>query len=201
MKRILILFATLLLALSAPAQTNSSVKEAGVVFSGLSRFGFTYRFGTEHALWRLNLLIASGSDNDNSWPDNLQDYHYRNYGFEFGKEFRNAIAPNIAFRYGADLSFLLSTSNGDTQSPSYNQTVYLLHYTSKRYAPGLQLVLGLNYTFHRVVIGAELHPYLRYNIDFMDSQNNLTSPSQVRRSEVDFGFNSNRVQMSVGYRL
>ena len=154
MKRILILFATLLVALSTLAQTNSSLKEAGVAFSGLDRFGFTYRFGTERALWRVNLVSVSYSKNDESWLPYVYDNNSRDYGLEFGREFRREIAPYLAFRYGADLTFTYGKSASNTLINLGPDLPQAYHYTSERYMPGLQLVLGLCYTLNKVVIGA-----------------------------------------------
>lgn len=200
MKRILILFATLLVALSTLAQTNSSVKEVGVAFSGLNRFGFTYRFGTEQALWRVNLVSVSYTKDDASWPDYVFDNNSRNYGLEFGREFRREIAPYLAFRYGADLTFTYGKSASNTLFTFGPGDSHSHHYTSETYTTGIQLVIGLCYTLNRVVIGAELHPIIQYRIYTSDSQSN-SGANPTNESLLNFGMNSKLVELSVAYRL
>lgn len=200
MKRILILFATLLVALSTLAQTNTRVKEAGVVYSGRNRFGFTYRFGSEHALWRVNLISVTYTEVDTNWPPDFREGNSRDYGLEFGREFRSEIAPYLAFRYGADLTFTYgkSASNSLYNLPLIEPFTY--HYMSERYVPGIQLVLGLCYTINKVVVGAEILPIIQYRISTFDSQSNSVAKHQ-NQSSLIFWMDSKLVELSVAYRL
>lgn len=201
MKRILILFSTLLLAMSTLAQTNLSVKEVGVTTDGRNRFGLLYRFGTESALWRLNLISVSNYNRESLQPGFNSEEHSRGYGFEFGKEFRKAITPNFAFRYGADLKIIYSNITSDNVISVIADNIIIKHNTSERYIPGLQLVLGFSYTLNRVVIGAELHPFLNYIIIESDSQSNYDTDILAKFHGLDFDWDSRNVELSVVYRL
>lgn len=194
------LIATLLVVLSVSAQSSSSVREAGVAFSGIDRYGFIYRFGTEHALWRINLISVAYSENERNWPIILYDGKSRNYGIEFGREFRRELLPQLAFRYGADLSFTYGRNAYTSNYLNDGDITDTYHYTSERYISGLQLVIGLCYVYDRVVIGAEFHPHVNFTHSAANSSRNLVN-NKSEQTSLDFWLNNRSVEFSVTYRL
>lgn len=163
MNKTLLLFALLLLSLTSFAQELSRKKEVGLTFSSLNNFGITYRIGKENSLWRFNVLALSGN-NQNGTADSIETkFVNNNFNFRIGKEFRKSIAGNLVFRFGLDLSFYYSKMENNRNDISTANYDYLTKTTT--YGPGLNLVIGLNYTISKSFsIGAELLPALQYTM-------------------------------------
>jgi hypothetical protein len=207
MKKIVILLVALTLSTFIMAQEKTKVKEIGLTFRNLDQFGFSYKVGTEHSLWRFNAISLSGNsesenlDND----DNDRDSNHFGLGFSVGKEYRKLIAKNFEYRYGFDFSF--SYKHSKIKRPSYSE--YVSHYgdiTSKSniYTPGINLVLGVNYIIsEHLVLGAEMMPYFKYTFGKRseEMEEYYDGEIEIDHSNFRYGFNSSSILLSVAYRF
>lgn len=199
MKRLGILFASLLFVLTISSQNRKSIREAGVAFTGLDRYGLIYRFGTESALWRVNIVSVRYGISDYNSISWLTNSEGRDFGVELGREYRREMLPNLSVRYGADLTYNYGkgTSNSNI---IILPTTYTHQYDTEQTNLGLQFVIGMCYTIDRIVIGAELHPKIYYKYVKAESSYDLNS-SKSKNSVFYFSLNADVVEFSLSYRL
>lgn len=209
MKKISLLLLSVCMSYFAMAQDSATQqepikqKEVGILFSNLDNFGFTYKFGTDRALWRLNTLFIRGNhlemptDSVNSIQNSM------GFGVKFGREYRKEIVENLELRYGADLSFNYSVSKSEYDDKTLMDMDRLNE--MKTYSPGINLVLGLNYVLKdKLVFGAEILPNFSYNTTTRILK--TTSPyynNEIRSNYEGFnyGFSSSSLLLSIAYRI
>jgi len=204
MKKLVLLFATMFLAVTLMAQEPAKQQEIGLSFYSLNGFGITYKTGTEKALWRFNSIAISGDNNNYSNEYNDEKTSDTSFGISFGKEFRKALAENFELRYGADLSFRYDQSSNRIEykenNPFYN------YYLQKRetYTPGLNLVFGINYIINdKLVIGAELLPGFGYSFGTATHKQSETTDTETEQdiSGYNLRISSSSALLSIAYRF
>jgi len=208
MKKIGILLIALTIATFVMAQEKTTkLKEIGLTFRNLDQFGFSYKVGTEHSLWRFNALSLSGNSEseDLDYDDNDRNSKHFSLGLSVGKEYRKLIAKNFEYRYGVDFSF--SYKHSKIKRPSYSE--YVSHYgdlksKSNIYTPGINLILGVNYIIgEHLVLGAEMMPYIKYTFGKKteEMEKYYDGEIEIDHSNFRYGFNSSSVLLSVAYRF
>ncbi len=193
MKKTIIILLTLMTSFAGLSQEKT--REVGVTIASLNNFGFTFRTGTENALWRFNSIIANGSNLKDESINNGYENNYHGFGFSVGREHRKNVSENLELRLGADLSFHYSHySNSNSITPE-----------ETRYSPGVNLVLGFNYLIQEnLFIGAEMLPHFRYQTGtrtVLSNDNGVEYHAQSKLSGFSYGLNNNSVLLSVGYRF
>lgn len=142
---------------------NSRQQEAGISFRDIHSFGLIYKSGTNSSLWRFSAFSSYGGV---TWYQHLDNHATYNFTIQAaaGKEFRKLLTENIEARYGLDLTMGLEYYHqlqGDRDP-----------FIRTEYIPGINLVVGMNYIINnRLVIGAELLPYIFYLSDSYNSEN------------------------------
>lgn len=199
MKKMVIVFAVLFVSAIGMAQGDKPVKELGVVFYNGDTYGMTYRFGSETSLWRLNAVSIEGNASETVQEGLTATANNFGFGFSFGKEFRKYINNNVAFTYGADVSYI----NYRTRSESNYTETYQYDVTKKtvRSIPGFNLVFGMNFKFHDFIIGAELKPSIQYISLTEDDTSEGSDPAHRETTDLTYGFRSAPVQLSVVYQF
>lgn len=97
------------------AQGEKNVQEIGFLFSNGDSYGLTYRFGTEHSLWRINLVSLSGNQTNTLGDSTYSDRKNAGFNLDFGKEYRKSLSNKFDLRYGADLMFSYSKTYSDAE--------------------------------------------------------------------------------------
>ncbi len=204
MKKTFLLFCAVLLFVSAQAQERVKQQELGLSFIGFNNFGLAYRFGHQHAMWRVGSTFINGSS-DTYFDYNAPGWRAVNkrlgVGLSFGREYRKLFAKDFEFRYGADLSFY-SVRNRESQTGHLNQIVDFSRLRTT-FAPGINLVLGINYVlWERFVFGAELLPGASYRFE---AYNPNTLPGSetttIRWTGYSFGISSSSAILTAMYRF
>lgn len=188
MKKLVLILFVIAFAFPAISQEPTKQKEVGLVFSNLSNFGFTYKIGTEKAMWRFGSMYTSGDfliyENDANSNNTFS------LGFSLGKEYRKKVAEKLEFRYGADISM---TSRFNKYKTTSNSTL--------RLTPGINAVVGLNYLINdHLVFGAELLPGIYYNYLKQKTDNNVILTTTTVK-EFWYDFSTNSAQLSLVYRI
>lgn len=187
MKKLLTIFMILAMPLFILAQENTKQKEVGLTFSSLDNFGFTYKVGTEKAMWRFGTMYTNGQfvTIDETKPTNTFSL-----GLSFGKEYRKKVAEKLEFRYGGDIS-MSSTFR------KYNET----NSSTLGLSPGINAVVGLNYIINdHLVFGAELLPGISYNYSNQKTDNNGIITSNTYNA-LSYNFSTNSAKLSLVYRI
>lgn len=197
MKKFFLVILTTTLSINLMAQQNK-IKEAGVVFSNINNFGLAFKVGDEKSLWRFS-VVSLYSNNDNIVYVNYTELH-KTYGggLKAGKEFRKVLSDNFEFRYGADLSFNYNYSlGGDDYLILINDVIN----ETKKYIPGLNLVVELNYVLrNNIIIGAELTPGISYSFSKVGYIKNAVRTT-TDNSGLNLGIFSSPIQFTVAYRF
>lgn len=197
------IFVCLMTASYLSAQESGNQKEIGIVFSNLDNFGLTFKTGTEKSLWRLTTLLISGSKTDEK-ADSL-DYKSNSIGFgvKIGKEYRKKIVEHLDLRLGADLSFSYTRSKTEYDDKSLNNYNRLTEQTV--YQPGINLVIGFNYTFgEKFVAGVEILPNFSYRTGTGKEQTPFTNNGMVVNSDISgfsYGISNTSALLSLSCRF
>ncbi len=206
MKKSLLILFCLSMSYFLTAQETVKHKEIGIVFENFDNFGFTYKTGTEKALWRFTSLYLSGYNQEYDTPVDSVTYKYGKMGFQIaaGREYRKKITDNLEFRYGADLSFAYTFLKSDYDYSSTDDTDEL--YKRVIYAPGINLVLGLNYTIgNNLIIGAEILPAFTYRTGKETNVYTYISGEEEEEitniSSFTYGLSSSSVSLSFSYKF
>lgn len=169
MKKILILIAALLVTFNLYAEKAEKITELGLITTRplYSSYNFTMKYGTESSLLRFNAFsLGNNIYKSTSYDIAVSDTSIgtdldHNFGFAvaIGRELRKEISQKLVFRYGLDINFSYSY---DTDRYD-RDTTYYSYRESHQFAPGVNLVLGMNYELNdHVVIGVEFLPYINY---------------------------------------
>ncbi len=204
MKKTFILLIALTISSLAIGQEEKTeqIREVGLTFKNLDNFGFSYKVGTTHSLWRFNAVSISGSSDSQKLEndDDSRDSNHFGFAFSAGKEFRKLIAKNLEYRYGFDFSFGYNHSKRSQSSNSQ----YIQYDTAKSdlYTPGFNLVFGINYSVgEHLVLGAELMPYLHYAFGESSIGDEDYGKETTDHSNFSYGFDSSSVLLSLAYRF
>lgn len=200
MKRLLIIFSTLLISFVSLAQGNEKVKELGVVFSQNDTYGVTYRFGNEHALWRISAVSLSMRKSSIDHTVYGTTTNYGDVRASIGREFRKPIGTHVAFRYGADASLAYGSQNIHLYQ-HMEDLDYSVSGELKNYSPSVNLILGLSYQIKRFVIGAELQPIFGYRYTSFDSKMDNGEISKSHRNYWYYDFDHSPVVFSAVYQF
>ncbi len=158
MKKLTFLMVLSLLCTTLFSQEFSKRKEVGLTFSNLDHFGFTYRVGTERALWRYNLAVMNLGLSNSDINEVKRKTFNASIALGIGREFRKSISPELDFRYGGDLSLSYAYSKEKNTNPSLERSQ-----TFNGFSTSAGLVLGFNYKLSdNLIFGAELLPKLNY---------------------------------------
>jgi len=200
MKKTFLILLTIALTLSINAQEKTKQKEVGITFSNLNNFGLSYKFGNSNSVWRINTLIASGSETKET-ADNIET-NYKSSGLtvKFGKEYRKKVTDKLEFRFGADLSFGYQKHETD-----YTNATSLNNYTSSKkttYRPGANLIIGFNYLLsENIILGAELLPGFNYLTGTSNEVNSNYTEIETDISGFDYGLTSTSALLTLAYRF
>jgi len=193
---------TILLCLSMPcflmAQETVKQKEIGLSFRNLDSFGFTFRTGTNKALWRFNTLFIGGGSMDQRGDSTSNKQANSGFGIQIGREHRKLIAEKLEWRLGVDLSF-------DYSKSEYSSSTFYDYRFQERitYTPGIKLVLGLNYLLTpNLVIGAELLPGISYSTG-TSVETNYYTYDEVKSdiSGFTYGLSNSYALLTLAYRF
>lgn len=187
MKKTLLILVVLVFSMTINAQEVQKQKEVGLTFSNLNNIGLTYKTGNKNSMWRFSTVFINGQ-NYKTETDSLIHYSFNmSLGFKIGKEFRKSINENFEFRYGLDLGFDYMFSC------NYAKSIV--------YSPSINFVIGANYiTKSNVIIGAEIMPFIGYNIRSNDTQGGTTN-NNFGASGLSWGVNSTSAKITIGYRF
>jgi len=201
MKKSFWIFMILSMPLCLMAQEKTKQKEVGLVFNDLNNFGLTYKTGTNKAMWRFNTLLITGDKEKNESDDHERNYNSFGFNMQLGREYRKVIVENLELRYGLDLSFRYHHSKDENTYNSGPDTDQLRKSTS--YEPGINLVFGFNYVIkEKLVIGAEILPYFRYNFGTMTIKYDYIDEETTRdTSGFSYGLSTTSVLLSLAYRF
>ncbi len=200
MKKSFLVFSFLMVTVFVMAQEVTKQREVGVVFSNLDNFGITYKTGTNQSMWRFNTLFISGQKTIEKEDSSEYNRVSNGINVKAGKEFRKVIAENFEFRYGADLSFYYSYYKSDTDDKRVENNDRVTE--SSLYQPGVNLVLGFNYTIHdKLVLGAEVMPYFSYYTIVSKVTPDDPSNNSIERSGFNYGISNSSAMLSVSYRF
>lgn len=199
MKKSLLIVFALFIGISSFAQETKKQKEVAIAFGSLNSFGLTYKFGKTNSLWRINTLMVSGNNYDES-SDSLERNN-SSFGFNlrFGKEFRKSITDKLELRYGADL-FLGTdqTSNGVDDKSAFG---YTNEQKTESISPGISLVFGFNYLIsENLLLGAEMMPGISYTMGTITrTQNDIETKSDM--TSLNYGLSNSPVLLTLAYRF
>lgn len=206
MKKLILMFAAALVSFSIMAQNETKVRvqEAGIGFYNFNGgFALIYKIGNQKSLWRFNTLFLRGNSSKQEADNSTYKMSNSGYGLSVGKEFRKTIVNNLELRYGADVTFSyyyqkqerIDNSTGNDIDASYLNEVY-------SYSPGIDLVFGLNYVVkEKLVIGAEILPYIRYNFGKTTREELQLIDSTTDDSGFSYGLSNQSVLVSISYRF
>ncbi len=190
--------------LMAQEEQQKTQKEVGLIFSNLDNFGLSYKVGTSESLWRFNTLFIDGNNLSTSSDDYINDRGKMAVQLKVGKEFRKKMNPKLNFRYGADLSFAYSQSTSDLEDKTTINNDQFIEQIL--YEPGLNLVLGFNYSLNEnIIIGAELMPHFTYvtgtTTQTVDNTIGYGETTESEISGFSYGLSNNSVLLSIVYQF
>ena len=200
MKRVFLILTMPLISFSLYAQDLPKQKEVGLTFSGLNNFGVTFRTGNAHSLWRFSTLFLYGSKESLEADSSETKSENGGFALKIGKEFRKPITQNLSFRFGADVSFeyFKYLNDVDDRSISNNDN------TRKKitYGPGINLILGLNYTLGKsIILGAELLPFVHYTIGTNTDKSLYFGEAKSDISGFSYGLSNTSALLSLAYQF
>jgi hypothetical protein len=199
MKKSLLTISSIFIAFSSYAQDSSGTykkkqKEVAIAFTNLDNFGLSYRFGNTKSMWRINSLLFDGGNFEEEFDSITRNSSSIAFGVQFGKEFRKEISKNFELRYGADVSFTYGYNKNDNSADGY--------YTeTKRYMPGINLMLGFNYVMkNNIIIGIETMPSVNYSVREMTTESNGTKKySDI--TTISYALSTNSFLLTIAYRF
>lgn len=204
MKKTITLLIALVISTLAIGQEKKTeqIREAGLTFRNLDNFGFSYKVGTKHSLWRFNAISISGNKENKDFTGGDRDSNHFGVGLSIGKESRKPIAKNLEYRFGFDFSFNYNHSKKTQPIYSdYNSSYLETEVKTNYYTPGVNMILGLNYIVNEhFVLGAEMMPFINYTIGRTktgEENNNETTDS----TNFSYGFDSSSILLSLAYRF
>ena len=186
---------------------KTKIKEVGISFWGLDRFGLNYKFGKTNALWRFDGFTITGqsTEEQDRETDSLNSKMSRfSGGFNFGKEFRKSLTDNFELRYGPIVGYFYQyTEIEEHQFP----TSYFRFTQTSQHSINAGFIFGFNYVaWNSLVIGAEM--YLRFSYNFGYNKDRFEHPSSSnnleRSSDItgySFGVDNRPVQLIIAYRF
>lgn len=197
MKKLVLSFLAFTIAITIAAQEVPKIKEIGIVFSNLDNFGLSFKIGQEKTLWRINTMLISGGNMEETMDSAVSKTRSIGLMFGVGREYRKSIAKNLELRYGADLSFRYQNNKLD-----FNDNENTRLSTRTFYEPRFNLVLGFNYvTKEQLIIGVEILPYFSYTFGSMVDDLNDDDRIETDISGIDYGLSNTSIMVSVGYRF
>jgi hypothetical protein len=206
MKKLIPALTAILLTLYISARGQTEQNEVGIVFKDLNDFGLTFKTGTPNALNRFTAVILSGyNDSHDADSENYKENEI-GFGIKVGREWRKRITKTFEFRVGLDISYNYSKYKYETDYKSaalgYDKVVE----EGSDYTPGINLVLGFNYVFAKVIVlGFEAMPFISYSTgsssveEYYGLQNWVASSNN--NSGFSYGLSSSSLVLSVSYRF
>ncbi len=181
------------------AQERTRQREVGLVFSGLDRFGFTYRVGRPNSLWRFSSVFGGGSSSSEVNSNSKTEFTSNSFGLTSGREFRKTLAENISFRFGVDIIYEYSgfARNTDDLTGLINDTML----DRKKHSFGMGIALGLNYVVGKhFTIGAEILPSFTFTTGTEIEKTSFTTTSTATElSGFNYIISSGSAALSVVY--
>ena len=179
-------FAMSLYSQSTPAEVPTSpperVHELGLLLSGFDGFGLTYRIGKPHALWTIDgfdLNVSGAMFSTPGLPGRALNSRMR---IVVGREYRKDISKQLQFRAGFNLG-IGGTFNRTSSVPLPQDYLDI--------RPEVGALLGANYVIKdRIVIGAQVGPYLYYEYEQRNSWNSVPDSHRIGLSLANSAANS-----------
>jgi len=182
---------------------KQSVKEVGLVFSGLNNYGLTLRAGSNKVVFRLNTLVNEFSSSKNA-PQSSTGNDSKNTkmsgNLRLGIEFRKKIADKLEIRYGID--GLGGYSSSTTTVKNFSVYGDETERTTKNtgFDIGTNFVFGFNYiSKSNIVFGAEILPGIVYST--AKTTNSNTTGNGRTSNNLNIGFNSSAAMLTLLYRF
>lgn len=167
--------------------------------ANLTQMSFIYRIGQPNAIWRLNLINVTNTQ-QNVKDESVQSSHNNiSAGIGIGKEFRKLVNDKFEFRLGSDITFHYSSSRSSNEDNLVNRNSKS---RNQSFLPGVNAVLGFNYLINKhLIIGAEVLPKVMYNITTATREDDLGRTRVVERNGFSAQFSNQSVLLSLAYRL
>jgi hypothetical protein len=166
----------------------------GINTTNLSNYGLTYRLGDQNAMWRFNLLGINLNSTNTTKNDSVEgSKNELSFGFNAGREWRNALGPNFELRYGVDLSFRYWREESQPVD-AYSYEIVDGYSTGF----GVNFVIGGNFiASERILIGFEFLPNMYYQTEEIEYENGDKNSSKG----LIFGATSSNILLSVVYKF
>jgi hypothetical protein len=193
MKKNLLIMLLLPLTFSIKAQSTICQSEIGFITTDFDNYGITYKISTDSSsLWRFGVMNLTGSDvnykEENAFSSSSKTSAFA-LSFRIGREHRRVLSKGLELRYGGDMSF--TYSRGKQSGDDFSDI------DGKTYIPGINLVAGLSYIINdKIVIGAELNPYLSYAIGQIEVDG---SDETLNTYSLNYGIANIPVQFTLAY--
>jgi opacity protein-like surface antigen len=183
----------------AQQEKSLRIHQVGIKFSNLNSFGLQYKTGGEKTLLRLSVLSLNMGLNAN-WgkPEDSLEIKSSNYGagFLIGFEKRIPVIAKLDFIWGleAGVSYFYQKQKQASIGNDYETKDW-------RLSPGLDVILGVNYTFSdHLVIGAEITPGIYYAYGKTKTTTNSVTSDRTN-SNFGFSFNNTSAALTLAYRF
>jgi hypothetical protein len=170
-------------------ESKPKVKEVGITFYNLKKYGAIFKIGQADRLWRFRVLSANlnTTDRGNGISSGT------NFNVSAGRERRKSVSDKLNFIYGIELSGGIRSYKNKND----NTNVTL---TQNSFSAGLTGVIGFNYFLtNSVFVGGELLPIAQFSQT--SSENSLFAGDLNVSHNYSFGFNNNSVLLSVGIKF
>ncbi len=203
MKNVILVLCFSFVSFIMTAQDGPRLREIGLAFSSLNNFGLTYKTGKNNSLWRFNALFTNGTHSKDESGKLVDETSAFNASISAGKEYRSILYDKLQLRYGADISF----SYNHIISNSYNDKLEYngLSISTNTYKPGINVVLGLNYTISdNLIFGVELLPGFAYSTGSTvrkDYNNYNVLERKTDKSGYSYGLNTSSALLTLAFRL
>lgn len=203
MKKLLTILLCSSISYFVSAQQITKQKELGVIFNDLNNFGLTFKSGTMNSLWRFNTLLISGSNRSETSDSLTNKFKNKGIGLKFGKEFRKNIIEDLDFRYGGDVSFSYKQTTSDMNDKTINDDDR--YQKSTTYEPGINLILGINYSINEnVILGAEVLPGISYITGDIVEKVFYLNNGEEQKSKIsgfNYGFSNTSALLTIAYKF
>lgn len=186
----------LLLSTSMYAQR----KELAITFSGLNDFGFSYRFGQDNAVWRINTAFGIFNNQKDTYDSLEQSYANTTIRLALGREWRKPINEKLTFRYGLDISGGYQFRSSETDDMRNSSNSYSRLSEEQTFNAGANLVLGFNYQFaSNIIAGVEFLPGAAYYFGSGKEQRGTLPSDKYDTRGIDGNINLNSILLSLVY--
>lgn len=197
MKKIMLSMVTCLLLTTG---IDAQRKELAITFSGLNNFGFSYRFGEEKAVWRINSAFGIFNNETNTYDSLEQSFANTTMRIALGREWRKPVNEKLTFRFGVDINGGYRLNASETKDMRRNLNSYNRTSEERVYTTGANLVLGFNYQLSpNFIAGVEFLPGATYFFGSGKEQRGTLPTDEYDTRGFNGNINLNSVLLSFVY--